>query len=168
MNLDLSITALQAWIFLPAAVPICLWAVYTDMREFRISNYAVLALMVAFVVLGPIALELNEFLWRGTHFATVLAIGFVLWSIGGIIGAGDVKIAAAMALYFSLPDTVVVLMIWLICILGMLTLHSVPRLIPLMQNVGIWQSRKMPVPFGIALAPTLIIYLILGIIQGAA
>jgi prepilin peptidase CpaA len=56
MNLEVTLTAAQAWIFLPLALPIALWACYTDITEFKIKNVTVLALLAGFIVLGPFAL----------------------------------------------------------------------------------------------------------------
>jgi prepilin peptidase CpaA len=60
MNLAVTLTTAQAWIFLPLALPIALWACYTDVTEFKIKNVTVLALLAGFVVLGPFALELGR------------------------------------------------------------------------------------------------------------
>ncbi len=164
MNFAVSLTATQAWFFLPLALPICLWAIYTDVREFRISNYAVLALIAAFLVIGPFALGFGDYLWRFSHFAIVLVIGFGLWALTNL-GAGDAKIAAAIALYVAPQDVMVVLMIWLFAMIAMMLLYS-RRAVQVAQADGLNAARKMAVPFGIALAPTLVIYLILGITHG--
>ena len=166
MTLDLTITALQAWIFLPAALPICAWAVYTDVKEFKIKNTAVLALLAAFVILGPFALEFSEYLWRYAHFAVVLGIAFGLYALTGL-GAGDAKIMAAFAPFVALPDVLAVIMIWWVCAIAM-AIGLSRRAVQVAQADGFKAARKMKVPFGIALAPTLVIYLVLGIIQGAA
>ena len=164
MSFDLALTATQAWFFLPLALPICLWAVYTDVKEFKISNYAVLALIAAFLVMGPFALGFSEFLWRLPHFVVVLVIGFGLYALTNL-GAGDAKIAAAMAPYVALQDVTAFFMIWIFAMIGMLILVS-RRAVQVASADGMRAARKMKVPFGIALAPTLVIYLVLGITQG--
>lgn len=166
MDLSVTLTALQAWIFLPVALPICLWAVYSDVTEYKIKNIAVAALFAGFVILGPFALEWSEYFWRFAHLAVVLAIGFGMWMIGGI-GAGDVKIAAVIALFVALPDVPTVLMIWVVAMILMTVLYS-RRLVQVVQAEGVKAGRKMEVPFGIALAPTLIVYLVLGVVAGGA
>jgi prepilin peptidase CpaA len=167
MNLEVTLTAAQAWIFLPLALPIALWACYTDITEFKIKNVTVLALLGGFVVLGPIALGFEEYAWRFTHFGVVLLVGFILSAVMGI-GAGDAKFAAAMAPFIALSDAGTVLVVWTMVTLATVLLYAVPRFIPMVAHVGIRRASKMPFPFGIALAPTLVIYLVLGITQGGA
>jgi hypothetical protein len=110
MNLEVTLSAAQAWIFLPLALPIALWACYTDITEFKIKNVTVLALLGGFVVLGPIALGFEEYAWRFTHFGVVLLVGFILSAVMGI-GAGDAKFAAAMAPFIALSDAGTVLVV---------------------------------------------------------
>jgi prepilin peptidase CpaA len=167
MNLEVTLSAAQAWIFLPLALPIALWACYTDITEFKIKNVTVLALLGGFVVLGPIALGFEEYAWRFTHFGVVLLVGFILSAVMGI-GAGDAKFAAAMAPFIALSDAGTVLVVWTMVTLATVLLYAVPRFIPMVAHVGIRRASKMPFPFGIALAPTLVIYLVLGITQGGA
>ena len=68
MNLEVTLTAMQAWIFLPLALPIALWACYTDITEFKIKNVTVLALLAGFIVLGPFAMGWDEYAWRFRAF----------------------------------------------------------------------------------------------------
>jgi hypothetical protein len=84
MNLEVTLSAMQGWIFLPLALPIALWACYTDITEFKIKNVTVLALLAGFILLGPFALGWGEYAWRFAHFGVVLAIGFVLSAVMGI------------------------------------------------------------------------------------
>lgn len=163
---DLALTAQQAMIFLLVALPVCVWAVYSDVKEFKIKNTAVLTLLVGFVVLGPFALDFSDYLWRYSHFAVVIAVGFGLWVLGGI-GAGDVKLAAAFAPYIAAQDVGSVFFIWLLAMVAMALGYS-RRAYKVAQADGLVAARKMPIPFGIALAPTLIIYLVLGLIHGGS
>ena len=90
--MDFVTTPEQAlWLLIPS-IPICLYVTYTDLSEMRIPNTMVLALLAVFAIFGFMALPLDEYLWRYSHFAVVLAIGFVLSSFVGI-GAGDAKFA---------------------------------------------------------------------------
>ena len=47
-------SAAALW-FLPFVLPICLYVAFTDMREMRIKNHAVVALAAVFAVVGLIA-----------------------------------------------------------------------------------------------------------------
>jgi prepilin peptidase CpaA len=136
MNLAVTLTAAQAWIFLPLALPIALWACYTDITEFKIKNVTVLALLAGFIVLGPFALGWGEYAWRFAHFGVVLAIGFVLSAVMGI-GAGDAKFAAAMAPFIALADVGTVLIVWTMVTLTTVVLYAIRKFIPMVANVGI-------------------------------
>ena len=91
-----------AW-FLPFVVPITIWVSWSDMATMKIPNKAVLALLAVFLVVGLIALPFLEYLWRWSHFAVILVIGFVCASLG-MMGAGDAKYAAAMAPFIARED----------------------------------------------------------------
>ena len=170
MHLTVSITAAQAWIFLPLVLPICLWAMATDLKFMAIRNMAVLALLAGFVVLGPFALPLGDYLWRYAHFAVILGIGFLLWVLPGIgFGAGDAKFAAAMAPFIAASDWAVFVMILsLTSIFGVL-LHRLAKRVPVIVNATPdWQSwqENQAFPWGVSLASALILYIMLGFSGG--
>ena len=48
----MAITQVEAWIYLPFVLPICFYVAFTDLREMRITNQAVLVLGGLFVVLA--------------------------------------------------------------------------------------------------------------------
>jgi prepilin peptidase CpaA len=60
----MAITTFSAWWFLPFVLPICFYVAFTDIREMRITNQAVLALGIVFLVIGLIALPFDLYLWR--------------------------------------------------------------------------------------------------------
>jgi len=95
--------ALAALVLLLPAVLIGIWVAWNDMKFMKIPNLAVLALTAVFVVLGPIALPFDTYLWQLSHLPMVLVVGFVL-NLAGAIGAGDAKFAAAMAPFFATGD----------------------------------------------------------------
>jgi prepilin peptidase CpaA len=70
-----------------------LYACYTDIVERRISNTITLSVMV----LSLIAAFLNEGAISLTVAGCILIVGFFL-SSAGVIGAGDIKLASALAL----------------------------------------------------------------------
>ncbi len=146
--------------FLPLAIPICLWVAWSDLKYMLIPNYAVLALLAVFAVVGFIVLPLEEYAWRWSHFAVALAIGFTFTMIGGM-GAGDAKFAAVMAPFVALPDALGVLGLFAACLLGTFVLHRMVRRMGVVKrNFSEWVSmgsRKFPM--GIALITTLLIYL---------
>ncbi|MEM9425203.1 MAG: prepilin peptidase [Pseudomonadota bacterium] len=155
-----------AW-FLPFVLPITVWVAWSDMATMKIPNKAVLALLAVFVVVGLIALDFNEYLWRYAHFGVVLVIGFVLSSVGAM-GAGDAKYGAAMAPFVALYD-----LGFFMVLLGAVTivaflLHRFARRTPSIRNrFPDWESwTRKEFPMGFALAPTLFFYLLAGLFFG--
>lgn len=165
MNIALSLSASQAWIFLPLVLPICLWVAYTDLKDMKILNKAVLALMVGFVVLGPIALPFSEYLWRYSHFVVVLAIGFAA-TAGLGVGAGDSKFAAAAAPFVALADWSAFLLILAATSIIGLIVHRLAKRVPVIVNATpnwlSWED-ETKFPWGVSLASALVLYLVLGI-----
>lgn len=171
MNFDVALTASQAWIFLPLALPIALWAIYTDLSELKIKNICVLALFAGFVVLGPFALPFEEYAWRYAHLVVVLAVGFVLSSVG-VLGAGDAKFSAAMAPFIAVSDAAMVLLIVTTSAFAFMIVHQVARRIPgvvaATPNWASWDTgrkslRKQAFPYGVGISTGLIVYMVLGI-----
>lgn len=148
--------------FLPFALPICLYIVWTDLKAMRIPNVAVMALFAVFVVVGPFVLPLDAYLWRFAHVAVVLAVGFVL-SVAAGLGAGDAKFAAAMAAFIPLSDATLVIYLFSALLLSAFATHRLARRLPwVRRQVPDWESwTRRDFPMGIALGPTLAIYLAL-------
>ncbi|KMW59514.1 Type IV prepilin peptidase TadV/CpaA [Candidatus Rhodobacter oscarellae] len=164
----LEITSTAALWLLPVVLPICLWVMYTDLKDMKIRNKAVLALLATYAVIGFIALPLDAYLWGYAHFAVILVIGFLL-NMTGALGAGDVKFAAAMALFVSFADTGVFMMLLALAIIAAFMLHRIARLMPFIRaatpNWVSWDAKKFPM--GTALGSSLAIYLALGAAYGA-
>ncbi len=165
MTFDVALTTTQAWIFLPVVLPIALWAIYTDLKDMKILNITVLALLAGFVVLGPFALSLEEYAWRFAHFGIVLVIGFFASALLGI-GAGDAKFAAAMAPFVAASDAGLVAMLVAFSALIGLILHRMARSVPAIVGATpewvSWQQDKV-FPYGVGLSSGLLIYFFIGI-----
>jgi len=99
----MAISATAALWFLPFVLPICLYVAFTDMKQMRITNQAVLVLIAIFVVLGLFLLPFETYLWRLLSLVIVLVIGIVL-NAAGVMGAGDAKFAAAAAPFIAMGD----------------------------------------------------------------
>lgn len=167
----LAITPLQGLAFGLLTLPICLWVVWTDLSEMKIRNKAVLALLAVFVLAGPALLPLEEYLWRYSHFAVVLAIGFVMSLMG--VGAGDAKFAAAMAPFVALPDAGLVIGLYVAFSVLLLVGMWLARLSGTLRAAApgwIWfhEDQRRHVPLGVGLAPTLMAYFALAAAYGAA
>jgi prepilin peptidase CpaA len=153
-------TAQQGLWFLIPCLPICLYVAYKDLAEMRIPNLSVLALLAVFIVVGPLVMPLADYGWRFSHFAVVLAIGFLLTSFAGV-GAGDSKFAAAMAPFVALGDATSVLVIFCALVFVTFALHRLSRSIGFIRKLApswkSWTNKKFPM--GITLTATLLVYL---------
>lgn len=155
-------TPVSALWFLPFVAPICIWVAWKDMKFMKIPNKAVLALVGIYAVIGLIALPLDTYLWNWLHLVVVLAIGFVIATMG-LVGAGDAKFAAAMAPFVALGDAVMFCYLFSAVLLAALLTHRGARRIPAVQRaLPDWESwsRGKDFPMGLALGSSLLIYLL--------
>ncbi|MEQ5870068.1 prepilin peptidase [Sagittula sp. NFXS13] len=163
----MSITAASATWFLPFTLPICLYIMFTDMKQMRIPNHAVGTLFVVFVVIGLIALPFSEYLWRYVYFLVALVAGMAL-TAARAMGAGDAKWIAAMAPFIHLGDLSFLMILFGVTLLAAFIGHRFAKLTPI-HNLApewvSWQAGKK-FPMGLALGPTLAIYLALGVFYG--
>ncbi|APX91009.1 hypothetical protein BV394_06335 [Brevirhabdus pacifica] len=161
-------TAAQAaWFLLPAGL-IAIWVAWSDMKFMLIRNQSVLALMATYLVLGPLAFPLDEYLWRWSHFAVLLMAGYIA-SSAGLVGAGDAKFAAAMAPLIAADDLVLILMLFATVLLGAFATHRLFRAIPAVRRrTPDWRSwdAGSDFPMGLALSGTLLFYLVLAMVLG--
>ena len=164
----MSITAAPALWFLPFVLPLCLYVAFTDLREMRITNQAVVMLALVFVVIGPIALPLPEYGMRLAQMVVVLAIGFVL-SSAGAVGAGDAKFVAAAAPFVAPGDLRLLIAIFAANLLAAFATHRLAKYTALRRVAPGWKSWEMgwKFPMGFSLGGTLAIYLGLGAVYGA-
>jgi prepilin peptidase CpaA len=169
----LSLTFQQAIWFLPLALPICVWAAMTDLREMRIPNVAVLALTAVFLVTGGAlvalgAFSLGDFGFRLLQLVVVLIAGFIITSLG-LAGAGDSKFAAAMAPFIAPGDYLFFVMLFSLVLIGSWITHRGAGRVPAVRRAtaewASWESGKL-FPMGVALAGALVIYLAMGVAQG--
>lgn len=165
----MAITAFEALWFLPFVLPICLYVAYTDLAFMKITNKAVLVLGAVFVLLGPFVLpSLDSYLWRLLQIVVVLLAGIVL-NAAGAMGAGDAKFCAAAAPYVALDDWRMVFILFAALMLAAFFTHRIARNTALRNIAPHWQSwtEKRRFPMGLALGPTLAVYLCLGALNGA-
>jgi prepilin peptidase CpaA len=164
----MAISALTALWFLPLVLPICFYVAFTDMAQMRITNQAVLALGLIFVVMGVFLLPFDLYLWRLAAMVIVLAVGFIL-NAAGAFGAGDAKFCAAAAPYISLGDLRFVMFLFMVVLLAAAATHRGVKLTPLRRLAPHWTSwnQGKKFPMGFALGFTLALYLILGALYGA-
>jgi len=87
-------------------LPLMLAIAVLDLRDLRIPNWTILATFGVFLLAAlpvlPWGLGWEVFLWRIGYGALAFFLGFALYSVvGGKIGAGDLKLLAAIAPFLS-------------------------------------------------------------------
>lgn len=180
----MNIPAVAAGWFLPFVLPICLYVAYTDLRSMLIKNHAVVALLGVFMVVGlfvlpPWATEwsgwqttyftltLPPYLWQLLHVFVALFLGILL-NAAGVMGAGDAKFIAAASAFIWPGDYVDALYILSITSFAAYLTHRLARHTALRSIAPGWESwnRKTHFPMGFPLGASLVIYLVLGIVNG--
>ena len=122
------------------------YAAFVDVRTFTISN----RLNLAVALMAPLFwLSVGLPLWPDAAIQLAVAAGvFVLLAVAfytGMMGGGDVKLAAALALWFA-PATTVVFLVYMSIGGGVLTL--VVLILHRMKK----KAGKPEVPYGVAIA----------------
>jgi prepilin peptidase CpaA len=154
--------------FLPPVVAIGIWVAWSDMKFMKIPNKAVLAMFAAYLVIGPVALPLDQWLWGWALGAVVLLVGF-LATAAGLIGAGDAKYAAGMAPFLIGADWRAIIALYAACLLGAFAAHRLLGVIPAFRRAAAdWESwAHKDFPMGLALAGTIIFYFSLSFLLSA-
>lgn len=157
---SLGLAGIGAAMLLAALAFLMGWAAVEDIRRYRIPNIAVLAIVALwplFVSFAPSAPDWAPSLLGGV---IVLAVGFVAWN-GGLIGGGDAKLAAAIALWagpFLLPWYLLLALV----LGGALAITKAVVVLTARTAIGpagpgnmrerLDRLRGQPLPYGIALA----------------
>ncbi|SFT79558.1 prepilin peptidase [Sedimentitalea nanhaiensis] len=159
----MSVSASAAFWFLPFVLPICFYVSFTDLREMRITNQAVLLLAAVFVLVGPIILPLTAYGMGLVQMGAVLVIGIIL-NAAGAVGAGDAKFAAAAAPFIAVGDLRLLIAIFAANLMAAFFSHRLAKHSPLRRIAPGWKSwdAGLKFPMGLSLGGTLAIYLILG------
>lgn len=149
------------YIFLAIALPFAIWAAWSDLKYMKIPNKMVLALAATFIVAAFVLLPLDVVLWRLLGGFIVLAVGFILFAIGGF-GGGDAKYAAAIALFVPHTDAGFFIFILAISALIAVFLHrmfgKLKFTAPITENWKSWTAGKN-FPLGLGLSGAFIFYL---------
>jgi prepilin peptidase CpaA len=151
--------------FLPFTLPIGIWVSWSDMKFMKIPNKAVLALLGVYLLVGPLVLPFNLWIWGWGLAGIALAAGFV-GSAAGLFGAGDAKFAAAMAPFFVGSDLRLVLALFSACLLAAFASHRLMRRVPRFRAATPdWESwTHRDFPMGLALSGTLVFFPLLGLL----
>jgi prepilin peptidase CpaA len=159
----MAISASAALWFLPFVLPICFYVAFTDLREMRITNQAVLLLAAVFVIVGIFLLPLSTYGVRLLQMGVVLVVGIVL-NAAGAVGAGDAKFAAAAAPFIAIGDLRLLIAVFAANLLAAFVTHRLVKFTPLRRIAPDWKSWETgwKFPMGLSLGGTLAIYLLLG------
>ena len=157
-----------AW-FLPFVLPICLYVTWTDLARMKITNKAVLALGAVYLCLGPFVMpSIDAWLWGIAQFGIVLVAGIAL-NAAGVMGAGDAKFLAFAAPYVVAQDILRLLILFTCVLLAAVVTHRAARASGLRRFAPDWASWEQGkrFPMGLALGPSLALYLCLAVLKGA-
>lgn len=153
-----------AWIALVAAGPLALACAAWDLRRMRIPNALNAALALAWLPLGFATLPIDAIGLRVAGALLILVMGFVVFAIGQM-GAGDVKMLAASALWVEGGSaTSAMLLLAIALVVGAAAVFTLRRLFPRPESE--WrglrpQTKKFPM--GVSIGAALTAYLILAV-----
>jgi len=160
------VTTTEAAWFLLLILPICLWAAISDLRRMIIPNRAVFALALIFLSVGPFLMPLDAYGFRFLQFGVVLVVGFGITQIS-LAGAGDSKLAAAIALYIAPGDYLLFLQLFAVVTISSWLAHRTAGKIPALRRAlpgwSSWNNDAL-FPMGIALSGSLIAYFCLALL----
>ena len=151
---------------LALAAPFALWAALSDLKTMRIPNDISELAAIAFILIMPFLLPLDDFGLRIAVGGWVLLIGFFLNAVG-LVGGGDVKFATVMVPYALPADYQFLLIIYLSSLLICFALHRFA--LQIMQKGAVmpevlagWQSFNAggKFPMGFPMAVAILVYLI--------
>ena len=148
--------------FAPAALfAFCMiFAALSDLTSMRIPNRCVLLLLGGFALAAPLAgMGWQTFFANHLPIAAItLAVGFVMFAAGWV-GAGDVKLMSATALWLGFPDSLNYLLLasvmggaFALMLLAARRL-ALPDSLAQVNWINRLHSPKSGLPYGIALGP---------------
>lgn len=155
----MTISQTAAWAALAFFPAMMVFAALMDVMTMKIRNSLVLALILGYAVLAPLAgIPLGEIASNLALAAGVLLIGILLFSLGWI-GGGDAKLAAATVLWLGaahiLPYVVYTTLIGAVLTLAILAFRRAD--LPAGWRSSEWVNRlhspQAGVPYGAAMAP---------------
>lgn len=154
--------------FLPPVLAIGVWVSWSDMKFMKIPNAAVLTLAACYLVIGPVALPFDLYLWGWALGLMTLVAGFISSTLR-LVGAGDAKFAAAMAPFFAGSNPGFVFSLFAACLIGAFAAHRLMGRIPAFRRATTdWASwTHADFPMGLALSGTIAFYFIAALLISA-
>jgi len=149
-------------IALAAMIPLMAYTIREDLKSLRIPNWVVLAVLVLFIATGSWGLPLDTFFWRLLYGVVALGLGIGLYAIGaGKVGAGDLKLIAALVPFVNPRDVSFVLLVYsVVTIIGLFG-HRMIRAKLHGRETG-WKAidQKIYFPLALILGVTIVIYML--------
>lgn len=146
---------------LAAMIPLIAYIIRSDLKELRIPNWSVLAVVGVFVVTGLWGLPLESFLWRLAAGVIALLLGFGLYALASAkVGGGDLKLIAALVPFVAARDVLFVIVVYVFVTFTALIIHRLIRRFLRGRQIG-WKAidQKIYFPVGLLLGLTILIYL---------
>ena len=148
------------------ATPFALWAAWSDLTTMRIPNEVSELAAIAFILIMPFLLPLDDFGLRIAVGGWVLLIGYFLNAVG-LVGGGDVKFATALVPYTLPADYQFLLIFYLSSLLVCFALHRIDLQILRQRAVKpailvSWKSFNSggKFPMGLPMAVAILIYVV--------
>lgn len=143
-------------------VPLMVLIAWYDTRELRIPNWTVLAVFAVFLATGSWGLPVETFLWRIGYAVATLLVGFLVYALAGKrIGAGDLKLLAALAPFLSGATLSEFLLIYVFVSFAGLVVFFIARKIVGRRKIG-WKALEQAVyfPAGVLLGVSMTVALL--------
>ncbi|MEM1299844.1 MAG: prepilin peptidase [Pseudomonadota bacterium] len=158
------------WVAFAAMLPLMAYTAWSDIRYLKIPNWVPVAAVVVFLVTGLWGLPLDRVLWGLAAGAVTLIVFFLLWALAdsfspGNLGAGDVKLIAALVPFVDLADAAQTLVLFTVLVILLAVVFLMVWAMTRRRTgyASLDQSgkkvRKLTSPFGVALALTAVLYL---------
>ncbi|MEM7056283.1 MAG: prepilin peptidase [Pseudomonadota bacterium] len=159
------------WLVIATMVPLLLYTAWSDLKTLKIPNWIPLLILVIYLITGFWGLSLEVFLW-GLGAGVITLVAFILlyslldvMGIGGI-GAGDLKLLAAVVPFMFARDLLMILIFYFIAVMAVWMTFTIlwrrkkgESSFASLNQEGTKYGRRTP-PMGVAIAGAMIAYLI--------
>lgn len=140
-----------------------LYAAYSDLRSYTLPNFISILLVIGFaVIVAIIQPPLSAVGWHVGVGFLMFAIGFAMFA-AGVLGGGDVKVIAALGLWFG-PNNFFAFFTLMAIFGGVLAISlllfrkmKVPEKWLENPSVRGWHDKNEGIPYGVAIAIAAII-----------
>jgi prepilin peptidase CpaA len=140
------------WVIAAVVTAVLAWAAVSDVRERRIPNRAVLIVLILFLPWAAVHPPSSD-LWALAAGAIALAATFGLYA-AGVVGAGDSKLFAAVALFAGMSQLVLLALATALVggLIAAVSLAARPRRALVMLTLRGKGDFGRGVPYGVAIA----------------